>query len=157
MKKQLAILGIIVVAATILYFITGLLQTKSNTSIPCTEEARVCPDGTVVTRTGPHCEFPACPIITQAVTPSPIICGGIRGLTCPGEYYCLYEKKYPDATGVCVKVGSPATPTTPAGYKCPTTSYVDCMPTPDKTKPECAPQYLLWAKDNCPNFQGAAY
>lgn len=27
----------------------------------CTEEAKVCPDGSSVGRTGPHCEFAACP------------------------------------------------------------------------------------------------
>lgn len=27
----------------------------------CTEEAKVCPDGSTVAREGPDCEFPACP------------------------------------------------------------------------------------------------
>lgn len=29
--------------------------------VMCTQEARQCPDGSYVSRTGPHCEFPACP------------------------------------------------------------------------------------------------
>lgn len=29
--------------------------------IACTEEAKICPDGTAVGRTGPNCEFAACP------------------------------------------------------------------------------------------------
>lgn len=27
----------------------------------CTEEAKVCPDGSAVARTGPNCEFAPCP------------------------------------------------------------------------------------------------
>lgn len=30
-------------------------------SIACTEEAKLCPDGSAVGRTGPHCAFAACP------------------------------------------------------------------------------------------------
>jgi hypothetical protein len=28
----------------------------------CTEEAKMCPDGSYVGRTGPNCEFSACPV-----------------------------------------------------------------------------------------------
>lgn len=27
----------------------------------CTQEAKICPDGSAVSRTGPNCEFAACP------------------------------------------------------------------------------------------------
>ena len=27
----------------------------------CTQEAKLCPDGSAVSRTGPNCEFAACP------------------------------------------------------------------------------------------------
>ena len=42
-------------------------------------------------------------------------------------------------------------------YLCPKSEWVDCMPGPDKPKPECDPQHLWWAKENCPGFKGAAY
>ncbi|MDD5391692.1 MAG: hypothetical protein PHE17_01600 [Thiothrix sp.] len=29
--------------------------------IACTQEAKMCPDGSAVGRTGPHCEFAPCP------------------------------------------------------------------------------------------------
>lgn len=32
----------------------------------CTEEAKLCPDGSAVGRTGPECEFAACPAATNA-------------------------------------------------------------------------------------------
>jgi hypothetical protein len=40
--------------------------TKKDTKSPdgkaaCTEEAKVCPDGSSVARTGPNCEFAECP------------------------------------------------------------------------------------------------
>jgi hypothetical protein len=34
---------------------------KGTTPKACTEEAKVCPDGSAVGRTGPNCEFSACP------------------------------------------------------------------------------------------------
>ncbi len=47
---------------------------------------------------------------------------------------------------------------TGTAYKCPETDYVDCMPVVgDGIKFECTQQYLNWAKQNCPNFKGAAY
>lgn len=35
----------------------------------CTEEAKLCPDGSAVGRTGPNCEFEACPVVNA--TPDP--------------------------------------------------------------------------------------
>lgn len=32
--------------------------------IACTQEAKICPDGSSVGRTGPNCEFAKCPITT---------------------------------------------------------------------------------------------
>lgn len=36
-------------------------QVTINEPIACTLEAKICPDGTAVGRTGPNCEFAACP------------------------------------------------------------------------------------------------
>jgi len=41
-----------------------LLSGCASTNPPqraCTQEARLCPDGTAVGRTGPNCEFAPCP------------------------------------------------------------------------------------------------
>lgn len=40
--------------------IAGIIY-LSNKSIACTEDARICPDGSVVVRVGPNCEFEKCP------------------------------------------------------------------------------------------------
>lgn len=39
---------------------TKFLEETEN--IACTQEAKLCPDGSTVGRTGPNCEFPECPI-----------------------------------------------------------------------------------------------
>ncbi len=42
-------------------------------------------------------------------------------------------------------------------FQCPIQSWVDCLPSPNSpTKIQCQPEFLQWAKTNCPNFQGAA-
>lgn len=53
--------------------------------------------------------------------------------------------------------GDMARPSTP-DYVCPKTEWVNCMPilTPEAQK-SCTQEYLDWAKNNCPNFQGPAY
>ncbi|MEK7166747.1 MAG: hypothetical protein AAB874_08120 [Patescibacteria group bacterium] len=45
----------------------------------------------------------------------------------------------------------------PPGYVCPVSGWVDCMPGPGVEKSYCAPEFIKWAQDNCPNFQGVAY
>jgi len=71
MKKSL----IILVAVTLIIIGVGLAYWQLNwqlnkTAMPdqvaCTEEAKICPDGSAVGRQGPNCEFAECPI-TQAV------------------------------------------------------------------------------------------
>ncbi|MFZ2188593.1 MAG: hypothetical protein WAV73_03485 [Candidatus Moraniibacteriota bacterium] len=37
-----------------------LRKNKSTNPIACTEEAKACPDGSYVSRTGPNCEFAPC-------------------------------------------------------------------------------------------------
>ncbi|MEK7669318.1 MAG: hypothetical protein AAB350_01875 [Patescibacteria group bacterium] len=36
-------------------------------SVACTMEAKLCPDGSYVGRTGPNCEFEDCPIPPDAI------------------------------------------------------------------------------------------
>lgn len=75
----------------------------------CTEEAKVCPDGSTVGRTGPNCEFAPCPTKTNSQNNiEDKACGGIMGekgeFACPTGYKCQYPKPmYPDAQGKCAK------------------------------------------------------
>jgi uncharacterized protein YpmB len=68
MKKNIIIIILLVIILVIGY----LYWTKNNTQSPmipgrdggsglCTREAKLCPDGSYVERTGPNCEFADCP------------------------------------------------------------------------------------------------
>lgn len=69
MKKILlgAVLSIVLVIALVVLVGTRKLNFKSGGDIPapkdiaCSMEAKVCPDGSAVGRSGPKCEFAPCP------------------------------------------------------------------------------------------------
>jgi len=42
---------------------------KEEKVVGCTEEAKICPDGSAVGRSGPQCEFTACPEVIATTTP----------------------------------------------------------------------------------------
>lgn len=83
--KKIYILILIIVfgGATIIFW----PRIKSNQSIACTMEAKICPDGSAVGRTGPNCQFAECP----SPTPIPTVSKGYLigqvtlGPTCPVE------------------------------------------------------------------------
>jgi len=60
MKSKMVFLVFVAVSAVLL---TGCISQDSsgNGQQACTEEAKLCPDGTAVGRTGPNCEFAPCP------------------------------------------------------------------------------------------------
>lgn len=55
----------IVIIAGVKYGIKGSYTRDSITPIACTLEGKICPDGSVVGRSGPHCDFAACPTATS--------------------------------------------------------------------------------------------
>jgi len=72
-QKGLAPIAIILIIAGVLILGGGAyLWQKSRISAPtqttCTQEAKICPDGSSVGRTGPNCEFAACPTATSTST-----------------------------------------------------------------------------------------
>ena len=46
------------------YAVTISMVKQQQTTTACTEEGRICPDGTHVGRTPPSCDFAACPTTT---------------------------------------------------------------------------------------------
>jgi len=64
-QKGLALIVIILIAVGILVLGGGAYLWQKLEQPPskkgCTTEAKICPDGTAVGRTGPSCEFTACP------------------------------------------------------------------------------------------------
>ncbi len=81
-KSSLMMVAIILVAIALLALVAYVLGMQflgqnNNVVIPtpqaCTEEAKICPDGSSVGRTGPNCEFAQCPVSetpTTTATPS---------------------------------------------------------------------------------------
>lgn len=51
----------------------------------CDKDAKLCPDGSAVGRTGPNCEFPACPI----ANPIGKQCVGANDTSCPADFECV--------------------------------------------------------------------
>lgn len=66
-RNSFLIIGLlaVVVIAAVTIFVSSLSRPSSPTPggqmQACTMEAMICPDGTAVGRTGPNCEFAACP------------------------------------------------------------------------------------------------
>jgi hypothetical protein len=67
-----------VVVLLILVGVGAFWITQSNTAVGpdikgCSQEAKICPDGSGVGRTGPNCEFAACPtpVVATSTTPTP--------------------------------------------------------------------------------------
>ena len=58
-------LGIILLALASIFIVQSILRGLSAPGqggpIACTMEAKICPDGSAVGRTGPNCEFSPCP------------------------------------------------------------------------------------------------
>ena len=65
---------------------------KEYGQVACTMEAKICPDGTAVGRTGPNCEFTACP----AATTTPLGATGVLRGTVTLSPICPVERMPPD-------------------------------------------------------------
>ncbi|MDP2709375.1 MAG: hypothetical protein Q8O93_05045 [bacterium] len=75
-KKQIIILSVLIAILVLggtAYGIYYWLDEPAQTG--CTMEAKLCPDGSAVGRSGPNCEFAACPVengqvCIQVITPA---------------------------------------------------------------------------------------
>lgn len=95
---------------TTLLLLAGLLSAcagKQDASIQpraCTEEAKVCDDGSAVGRSGPDCEFAACP---DTAEPETVACTQ-EALECPDGTYV--SRGGPDCAFDACPDGSEAAP-----------------------------------------------
>lgn len=92
---------VILVGGGLTYY---LVTKKSPEPIACTEEARLCPDGSSVGRTGANCEFATCPVFTPPIATSTIATSTDE--TANRKSYADkqngYEFKYPENFGANV-------------------------------------------------------
>lgn len=67
LSKKGAIIALVFIALSFLiaFIMGGLILGKNNSTdngkVACTQEAKICPDGSSVGRSGPECEFSPCP------------------------------------------------------------------------------------------------
>ena len=84
MDKLLFIAGIVII------LLAGLFAAFQNSTPPgqiaCTMEAKLCPDGSAVGRTGPKCEFAECPTIAP-----PPVTECLKDSDCPSSQYMCEE------------------------------------------------------------------
>lgn len=67
-------MGILMISFSNVGFAMGQTQEQTDMVI-CTSDAKICPDGSYVSRTGPHCEFAPCSDEGDAQRiPEPVMC-----------------------------------------------------------------------------------
>ena len=59
---------IIIIFGFVVYKLILPKNETPNTPQACTEEAKICPDGSAVGRTGPNCEFAICPTLNSLMS-----------------------------------------------------------------------------------------
>ena len=93
--------AVTIISAGYFMFVDKKSTDKTGDEVACTKEAKICPDGTAVGRTGPNCEFAACPGATS-ISPSTSL-GPIGDIanwqTYRNEEY-RFEVKYPLSWGI---------------------------------------------------------
>ena len=95
MKKKIILIWVIlIVIAVSIFFINkkeNPLSTEGNQNV-CTMDAKICPDGTAVGRSGPKCEFVECPTaITNQIKEKGVLNGKVTvGPVCPADFAVKY-------------------------------------------------------------------
>ena len=93
LTNSIVIIGVIVLAAGVGYLFGNRQRGSPSAPVACTQEAKLCPDGSYVGRTGPNCEFAECPEIKPIPTPGEEQVSLREGSR---EGSLLVEKIYPD-------------------------------------------------------------
>jgi hypothetical protein len=71
MKSIVALIALILLGVGVFLLLSHMANSPlTPASEVCTMEAKICPDGSAVGRTGPHCEFAACPDAAEPVATS---------------------------------------------------------------------------------------
>ena len=75
MKKYAIFVAAIVLVVFAAFWVVGERSGSMGGEKACTAEAKICPDGTAVGRTGPNCEFAACPVAPTTTATSTLMIG----------------------------------------------------------------------------------
>jgi hypothetical protein len=74
----------------------GWCPDAGPTRRPCPKDARICPDGSIVGRKGPKCEFPACPGVGVSPTGEPRPTGKPSSRACVPFGSCWFGQGCPE-------------------------------------------------------------
>ena len=121
MTYILLVVIVAILAGAGAYFVfTNKNATPAPDPIACTQEARQCPDGSYVGRTGKNCEFAPCPDIepTPGHDTTGKTCAGPSDTSCGTGYSCISKCGPPVA-----REGDP-----PPGYFCQIKGYIQICP-----------------------------
>jgi len=91
MKTKIIVIIILIIVGILL-----TIQLLNEEPVACTEDARLCPDGTGVGRIPPDCEFEACPVSKICEIDSDCIVFGEDGDCNCG---CYNQEALPTSTG----------------------------------------------------------
>jgi hypothetical protein len=69
MNRKIILLIVILSVAGGILMLEGCQRGVEKESVACTEEAKLCPDGSAVGRTGPNCSFAPCPPVKVPEVP----------------------------------------------------------------------------------------
>ena len=103
MKKYAILAGLVVLAIVAALWVANRTVKAPGDAQACTMEAKLCPDGSAVGRTGPNCEFAECPPLATSTATSTLAIGEsatINGLAvsvlglaedsrCPIDVQCI--------------------------------------------------------------------
>lgn len=92
-KLMIIVIALAIVGGGVYFYVSK----PAADQVACTQEAKLCPDGSYVGRTGPHCEFAACPGASSATgtTTSNGGASGINGMVLLGPT-CPVQRNPPD-------------------------------------------------------------
>lgn len=93
MRKYVVVTGALALAVVVGLWAMNARIAKAPGGQACTQEAKLCPDGSAVGRVGPNCEFAPCPSVATTTAGGEGILpyhSGVRGVvllgpTCPVE------------------------------------------------------------------------
>lgn len=71
MKIDVVVVALVILAVALLIVLTQANNGSGNGTV-CAQDAKMCADGSYVSRTGPNCEFAPCP--TQLANPASVNC-----------------------------------------------------------------------------------
>jgi len=65
--------AVIAMGLYLIYDNSLFVREQEKSEVFCTQDVKICPDGSFIGRTGPNCEFTSCPIIEAPVVKTPVV------------------------------------------------------------------------------------